>query len=107
MGVYWSHTRDGQFDKIYQDHKCKFPLTEQLYLWEIVLQLDLHIWEVIYMQGSSSKRLETTQEFICRSWLNKLWYAHTVEYGMATKRKEDSICELIWKDLQDSSLNEK
>ena len=47
------------------------------------------------MQGSSSKRLETTQEFICRSWLNKLWYAYTVEYCMATKRKEDSICELI------------
>ena len=48
------------------------------------------------------------QPKVCfRNWLNKLRSAHTVELCAAAKRKEDFLCEVIQKDFQDTSLNEK
>lgn len=40
-------------------------------------------------------------------WINKMWYIHTVEYHLATKRNEVVIHATTWMDLENITLRER
>lgn len=85
-----------------QDHKCKLSLIEQLHTLGISFTVRLtHIER--YMYKVLVAKTGNNQRVCFRNWLNKLWYAHTVEFCAAAKRKEDFLCEVM-KDFQDTSL---
>ena len=53
----------------------------------------------------NSQNLETTQTSI--SWLNKMWYIHTMKYYLATERNEVLIHVATWMNLIHIMWNER
>ena len=93
----WYNHCEGQISTIYQNYMCIYPLTHQLYVWEFILQLHLHAFE---MMSVHRYPLALLAEQKCKlptypcigNWLNKLWYIHTVQFHEAPKTVILCLC---------------